>query len=254
MKVLAYQTVAKNLLDSKGSNDDVFFSDRRGNCRRVVMADGATSSFAGGCFARSLARAYLSCQSVDWKSKIAVARDIFARQIKREALSWSQKISYDRGSFSTILSLEETPNGILATAVGDTCCFTVDKETYRPIQSFPIESPSGFGLHPLLVGSREQDGVMFEPTYRKKYWTGKLIASQDLANAWILCATDAIAKFILVNKEDSNLMRVLIDSLNGRKRFCRFVDDARRTRCLDVDDTTVVLLDAGKRDSEGSIG
>lgn len=255
MKVIAYQTVPKNHLEDPKANDDVFlYSDHRGNCRRVIMADGATSSFAGGRFAMSLARAYLSCRGVDWKSKIAAARDLFTRQIKREALSWSQKINYDRGSFSTLLSLEEKPKGILATAVGDTCCFTIDKKTYLPIQSFPIESPGGFCLHPSLVGSREEDGVMFSPIYRKKYWSGKLITYRDLANAWILCATDAIARYILENREDANLMQALIGSLNGRERFCRFVDDARRTGCLDVDDTTVALLDTGTRDSKGSIG
>lgn len=254
MKILAYQTVGKNHLEDPKANDDVFFfSDHRDNCRRVIMADGATSSFAGGRFARSLARAYLSCGSMDWKLKIAAARDMFARQIDSETLSWSQKISYDRGSFATLLSLEEKPKGILATAVGDTCCFTIDKNTYLPIQSFPIESPGGFGLHPSLVGSREEDGVMFLPIYRQKYWSGKLIAYRDLANAWILCATDAIARFILVNREDANLMQALIGSLNGRERFCRFVEDARR-RGLDVDDTTVALLDTGTRDSKGSIG
>ena len=245
MKVLAHQTVAKSLQDPE-SNDDVFLADCGDSCRRVIVADGATCGFAGGIFAKSIALAYLSCASEDWKSRIADARKKYDERIDRAALSWSQIISCARGSFSTLLALEEKEKGILATAVGDTCCFAVDKTTYLPLRSFPIESPSDFGSRPLLVGSRWQDDVMFEPVYRKRYWSGRLITYDELANAWILCATDAIARFILVNKEDSKQMQELIDSLNDSESFRRFVEDARRTKGLQSDDTTVALIDACK--------
>ena len=87
---------------------------------------------------------------------------------------------------------------------------------------------------------------MFEPVYRKRYWSGRLITYDELANAWILCATDAIARFILVNKEDSKQMQELIDSLNDSESFRRFVEDARRTKGLQSDDATVALIDACK--------
>ena len=49
-----------------------------------------------------------------------------------------------------------------------------------------------------------------------------------------------------MNKEDSKQMQELIDSLNDSESFRRFVEDARRTKGLQSDDTTVALIDACK--------
>ena len=243
MKIIACHTVPKSLND-EGMNEDVFMSvGTPDDCSRVILADGATTGFAGGRFAGSIADAYVSSAAVKWKDIIIGARKLFAKQINPDTLSWSQKVSYTRGSFSTVLAVEEKDKGVLVTSVGDSCVFLIDMISCLPVCAFPLDEVSAFNNHPYLVGSSESDNLLFEPGYRRKYWNGRLFRTAELSGKWMLCATDALSAFIIANRADGVVMKRFLDSLQTHRRFLKFVGDNRKSGMMHIDDTTAILLD-----------
>lgn len=243
MNVLSYKTLSK-CEDTGTRNEDVFMADRRGSgCSKFIVADGATTGFSGGRFAYAVAWSFMSTpQNTTWRKRLKLAWERFDSQVDYRKLNWFQRRNYERGSFSTMLTGEVVRDGILLTAVGDTCAFVVDKCSLAIKRSFPVECSYDFTVNPYLLGSHDESWL-FEPRWRKVCWHHVLLKEDDMCGCWLLCATDAVSEYVLGHREDPECVRGLIGALHDNRSFAAWVKKCRDAKALRVDDSTAVLID-----------
>lgn len=244
MNMLSHRTIQK-CLDKGTKNEDVFMAAGRSGsgCSKFVLADGATTGFSGGRFAHSLAWSFMStAHDVPWRKRFKLARERFDSQFNYRQLNWFQRQNYWRGSFSTLLTGEVVRDGVLLTAVGDSCAFLLDKSSLSIRKAFPVEYSYDFSTNPYLIGSHNSEWL-FEPKWKKTCWHNVLLRENEMRNCWLLCATDAVAEYVLKHRQESESMRSLVCALESNRSFAAWIERKREAGDLQVDDSTVALID-----------
>jgi hypothetical protein len=207
----------------------------------LALSDGATESFDSRLWAAILARRFVRNRelSPEWT---AAAIRVFRRRHRPEAMSWSRRAAFERGSFATLLGVE-TSRDLQETrlvAVGDTVAVLLDGN--EVVASFPYASADDFRRRPALLSTRQEHNEFLArpdpPGAPTVTWR-----LGDYAAPRIACMTDAVAEWFLrlaaVDRSAGDILLALADIA----QFEAVVTHEREAGRMRVDDATVLILE-----------
>jgi len=220
-------------------NEDAF---RWSSARSVLaLSDGATESFDSRLWARILVRFFV-LEPVLSTARVNAAIAVFTRRHNPASLSWSRQAAFDRGSFATLLGVSITPDRDEARllAVGDSVALLLDGP--RVVASFPYTDPEDFRRRPTLLSTRRgHNDFLDEPDHRHA-------SSADwqldrLEEPRIVCMTDAVAEWFLgLAQADPCAGEILLD-ISDITHLEALVAHEREAGRMQVDDSTMLILE-----------
>jgi hypothetical protein len=207
----------------------------------LALSDGATESFDSRLWAAILARRFVRNLdlSPEWT---AAAIKVYRRHHKPEAMSWSRRAAFERGSFATLLGVQASPDLQEArlVAIGDTVAVLLDGTTV--VASFPYASADDFRRRPALLSTRpEHNKFLADPgSPRAPSITWRL---DGYAAPRIACMTDAVAEWFLRLAASDPLAGDILLALSDIAQFEAVVTHEREAGRMRVDDATVLILE-----------
>ncbi|MCW2749103.1 MAG: hypothetical protein JWR83_213 [Aeromicrobium sp.] len=189
-------TVAK-LGNADDENEDAFaFEVRRG---RIVVADGASSSFASRDWSRALCDEFLSDRDAiesheSFASTVTRAVDRWTSAVTPTGeVAWYAQQGLARGAFATLLvcdiAMVDRKERWRAATVGDSCLAQLRKgaDGWSVVTSFPMALGEKFTSYPDLLQTNSPGTI-----------TGLRWAEGDLKSGDVLLlATDAVSEWLL---------------------------------------------------------
>jgi hypothetical protein len=147
-----------------------------------------------------------------------------------------------KGAASTFLGLQLDHKNAMwrATAIGDTCLFSISRTQkasppeLRPIM--PITVSTSFNQTPPLLSSKMDSEVDDLPS-QIQCLQGTYHSGEHL-----LMATDALAKWLLIQCEQRRLEWQLLLSMRTQEQFAGFIEELRKHDMVEEDDMTVVII------------
>lgn len=220
------------------ANEDKFVFSADG--RRLALCDGASESFNSNLWAALLARKFVADPGVspEWVSAViseyAAAHDF-------QSMSWSGQAAYGRGSFATLIGVEQFKEhqAVEILAVGDSITMLVDNG--RLICAWPFDDPQKLKERPTLIATL--------PGYNdfigeSGFWTrhGKTFYLEKLTRPGLLCMTDALGEWALKQAmaEEAGFIELL--SIQTEKQLTDLVLRERAAKRMCIDDSTLVIL------------
>jgi serine/threonine protein phosphatase PrpC len=235
-------TVSK-LGHADSENEDAFGIDMTGG--RLVVSDGASSSFASREWARALCdemlhdstaidsiasfRAAVNRAADRWKSSVTPTGDV----------AWWAQEGLGRGAFATLLAVDvasiDKRERWRAAAVGDTCVVQLRRGSagWGIVTSFPMQIGGSFTSYPDLVQTNVSDDVV------GLTWAQGQLKSGDV----LLLATDAVSEWLL--GQDSSQANAMLAEATSDQLAAEFVR-LREANEMANDDCTVVRIVAGR--------
>ena len=173
--------------------------------------------------------------------------DALAAYVARHDLttmSWSRQASYERGSFSTLLGVQQIPgNGTVEIlAAGDSLAVLADGERF--VSSWPFCDPERFKERPTLFATlAKYNAFLTEPDF----WTthGTHFDVGALESPRLVCVTDALGEWLLreIQSGGDGLARLL--ALKTEDELVSLVIENRHAGRMRVDDSTVIVATFG---------
>lgn len=218
-------------------NEDAYASNEA--YTRIAISDGATESFDSKTWANQLISSYCDDPefSFHWTQR-ALAR--YVNGINYDALSWSKRAAFDRGSFATLLGIELNADGssVDLLAIGDSVAFQVFEGEL--INSFPYTTPDQFDSRPRLLSTVASHNAFLNdpdvPTAAfKTNWPVK-------AGDQIYLATDAVAQWIMQERDVGlNAVQELYN-IQTQEEFETLVLTLRQQHRMRLDDSTLICI------------
>jgi hypothetical protein len=157
---------------------------------------------------------------------------------------WSAAAAFDRGSFATFLGFTTVdPDRIYGYAVGDSVLFIVDEEGC--VRWLPHLLPEDFGKDPPLLSTHA--GSPLEHKVELKSHRIEFPRSLKYPDRLkIIAATDAMAAWAVGDGDKKGVLSRLnmLVELRSNREFGDFVQSARATRTIKVDDCTLMVVEA----------
>lgn len=233
---------------SPDANEDKFaFSDD--GLRRLALCDGASESFDSKLWASLLASRFVLDPKVgpEWVASV-LAKYSTAHDFN--SLSWSKQAAYERGSFATLLGVEddEEHNAVDILAVGDSVALLVCDG--KLVHGWPFEDPERFKDRPTLLstinGHNDFVGI-------SGFWTehGKTFHLEGLASPRLLCMTDALGEWALKQALSGSNGLVELLSVETEEQLAKLVLRERTTKQMRVDDSTLLVLSFDRESEDG---
>ena len=205
------------------------------NRQAAAVFDGATESFA--------AKRWVSILRDGWKRAGALdlpsLQQQYADEITSMNLTWAQQQASERGSFTTLASVEPTDGGLAATCIGDSAIILIREATI--VQAFPSRDPQYYSSVPDALGSHSTLLDSGQELLRLCSWTIPLDPGEIDCIALV---TDAVAVWLLLDNsssEPSRLTRTL--AIDQSDDWEALVTAERAAGHMKVDDSTVLLLE-----------
>jgi hypothetical protein len=207
---------------------------------KIVISDGASESYDSKTWAQILTSSLMRSTELSpgWLAEVISE---YVSRFDLANLSWSKQAAFARGSFATLLVVEQcADNDILkVTSIGDSLAVLLDGESF--IESFPYVKAEDFRQRPELVctNSLSNESITTEdfPTRYQKNWT-----RQERTNPIILCMTDALGEWALHNWEAGELGWHQLIQIREMAELEALVIQEREAKTLRVDDTTLVCI------------
>lgn len=232
LSVLFEGTVAKHA-ESPSDNEDAYRLVPE--VGRMVLADGASESFD----ARSWARLLVDQMANEDLSLDAVGECAQSYEALHdpEVLSWSKAAAYQRGSFATLLVVQDLPesSSVRIVSVGDSLAVWLDGD--RMLASVPYESSGQFLDRPSLLSTRmdlnELDGLHCS-VHEWEY--------EEQGHRFLLCMTDALGAWLLSHQErgDGSALECLC-SIRESHELVELVENERAAGRMRRDDSTLII-------------
>ena len=220
------QRTRSKLGNAPDENDDAVACSV--HARRYAVADGASSAFAAGAWARLLVDAFVA------------GADVFSPEGRRhfvidQAAKWQAGVSStanwwdgragDRGSFAAFVGVDVDAAGrAVVAAVGDCCAFVLDSGGAL-LDAFPLSDPHAFDSTPALI-----------PTFETKVeWL--FHESSVPESGWIVAASDAVAAWLLA--DHSRFATAIAADAQTWDEVCRVEVEAGR---MVNDDLSIVAV------------
>jgi hypothetical protein len=237
MRTLFAGSCAKEL-DRSDANEDFFtFSADR---QRLALSDGASESYDSHVWARLLAGKFVEHPAFgpEWLQS-AIADYMLAHDFA--AMSWSQQLAFERGSFATLLAVEhDAAAGVLGLfGVGDSVAVLFDGA--RIAHAWPLDEPERFRERPTLLSTIGEHNEFtraheFEAVARA---TVNLVEFED---PMLLCMTDALGEWTLrIAREDPERLTGLL-AIRSEAQLVALVNAEREAKRMRVDDSTLIIL------------
>lgn len=217
----------------EGMNEDCWsVSGNPPYAGRIILCDGASESYASRAWANILCSD--SGENVLTRAWLAKKIAEYEKRVDARNLSWSQAAAYERGSFSTFLSMEIKNGKCCLNVVGDTVAFAVNRDEI--IDCYPYTSVSEFKNRPLLLSTKDGLNPKLEDNFDDSPYSGILKIS---GATHVLMLTDAIACWLMERKPDR--IRELVE-ISNLKSFTALVERERSLKRLRFDDSTMILV------------
>ena len=197
IRTVPMTTTVPKLGNPDNENEDAFALDAQHG--RIVVSDGASSSFASRDWSRALCDEFVADpRAIDTPESFGAA---VTRAVQRWTTSvaptgqvaWYAQQGLDRGAFATLLVVEiaivDKKERWRAAAVGDSCLIQLRRTAagWNIVTSFPMAVGEKFTSYPNLLQTNSSDVV-----------TGLSWAEGELKSGDILiAATDAVSEWLL---------------------------------------------------------
>lgn len=174
------------------------------------------------------------------QSFLAYVQKEWNEKIDWKNLPWYVEEKAKKGAFATFLGLELKRDSDYeasqyhwrAVAIGDCCLFQTNGK--QLINSFPVSESTQFGNTPLMLSSR----ISLDNFGKFKIRASKGVVK---TNEKIILATDAVAKWILIQVE-ANQWTWEKQILSKEEELRSFFNESIKNEKLRNDDITVVVL------------
>ena len=241
MKVVFAAHVPKDPAFPTANEDTYAFLPKQG---RVSLSDGASESFDSKTWARLLVEKFVRepRMSEKWLGDATTA---YHSLFDPFSMSWAKQAAYDRGSFATLLGIEEDfeKRSVTVTAIGDSIAVILADTV---IETFPYRSSADFSRRPELFCTNNALNRFFasEGAVERYQKTWPLCENAPLT---VLCMTDALGEWGLRNAEEGTPIWSALADIRSISAFCDLVHRERHQRRMRVDDTTLIVMSFGSR-------
>jgi hypothetical protein len=238
--------ISKSAHDEAQTEDGWALDEARGI---VAVADGASSAYFSGEWARILTAGYVAApppHDLDsfrrWISDVSAQWDAVADQTQPATGSWWTDDLQRRGSYATFLGAQVTKGQLAqparwdALAIGDACLVALRRadESFRRVCSFPVDHPDGFGSNPDLVATHGTDG---SARLRFLHTASGELEQGDV----LLLMTDAIAQWALAQESGGEPAWDQLVEISADE-FRALVVREREAQAMVDDDVTLVRV------------
>lgn len=235
MKVLFRGQVPKDLDYPEAIEDAVEIDPKAG---RIAISDGASESFDSSSFAEKLVFAYNQNPKVDinWLSEVVQK---YNASYEPSSLSWSKQAAFERGSFATLLAVEECHgrSTVDVLSVGDSIAVLLDGS--KKIYSFPYNEPEEFEKRPELFCTKlNLNEFICQNDFNRLHL--KVWELKELEHPRILCMTDAIGEWALRMALKGMPQWEILISIRDNAELTKLVVEERSQNRMRVDDVTLV--------------
>jgi hypothetical protein len=206
---------------------------------RVALSDGASESFDSKTWASVLTSRFVQRPAMTerWLEE-AVAE--YLAQFDTSTLSWSKQAAFERGSFATLLGIEDCTehSTVDVLAVGDSLAIFLDQGAF--LDSFPYIQADEFKQRPELFSTKAALNSFFSKDFFSRHIKTWSISGKP--EPVLLCMTDALGEWALRHQQDGS--PVWSDLLEIRKvqELEDLVLHERQAKNMRVDDTTLLIL------------
>jgi hypothetical protein len=248
MKVIFKGQVPKDLSYPESMEDAMAFSSDNA---RMAISDGASESFDSKTWAQLIVESFVLNTSVSQTWLDALAKN-FSANFDLASLSWSKAAAFERGSFATLLGIEniQTLNYVEIISVGD--CLAVLLDGIDVIETFPYHSSEQFQQRPHLFCSNLADNKFFQaPSFYTDHQTTWNL--DRLISPRILCMSDALGEWALRKAEECNPQWDFLLEISSIDMFKDFVVSERGNRSMKVDDVTLVSISFDRFDGKNEL-
>jgi hypothetical protein len=231
-----FGTVPKQPGDGDRNEDAFRWRPER---RALALSDGATESFDSKLWARILARRFVRDLelSLGW---VAAAIEVFRRHHRPDAMSWSRRAAFNRGSYATLLGVEVNPEATEAriVAVGDTVAALLDGR--EVVATFPYTDPDEFRRRPALLSTKPEHNKFLE---KPKATSAAVWRLDQYAAPRIVCMTDAVAEWFMRLAASDRTCGDILLAIREPGQLEAVVAHEREAGRMRVDDATVLILE-----------
>jgi len=237
MKVLFAGQVPKDS-SFPDANEDAFVLAT--DIGRVAVSDGASESFDSKTWAHLLTARFVRHPelSASWLTD-AVAD--YLTQFDLAQMSWSKQAAFDRGSFATLLGIEEfLDHGTVdVLGVGDSLAVLLDGVDF--VDSFPYVRAEEFQQRPELFCTNSTLNTFFSsPDFFSRHH--KTWCIKDRTAPIVLCMTDALGEWALRHAQEGRPVWQMLAGIEDVPGLKALVIQERLTKNMRIDDTTLVRL------------
>nr|WP_294529766.1 hypothetical protein [uncultured Rhodopila sp.] len=222
--------------DADLPNEDAAAASRLTDC--YALADGASSCYAGGAWARVLSRRYVRdpVVSAEW---LAGARQAFRDRVIIDDADWLAQLAYARGNFATLLGFQIHSDRIEGVALGDTLLFVL---TPHGVQHVPPMLAEDFRNDPVLLSSHQGIG-RFAQTPEAIAALGFSLRAPDAgwSGCRLFAMTDALAAWVLSGDVPDRLAS--LGAVTDAAAFCGLVAANIESGEMRRDDATLLSLE-----------
>ncbi len=214
---------------------------------RIVLCDGASESAFARSWAQILVNAFVdrpfdltSLDGTSLSEWLGPCESEWNRAVPWDRIPWHGEAKTRAGAVATLLGMtvEWTPNpsGSLpwqAVAVGDCCLFVVRDDDLA--LSFPLEDSGQFNSTPSLICSNpSNNGGLWARVHQ--------LQGECLPGDLIVLASDALACWILQERESGGKPWETLLSLGSDREWSDWVQARRSQRAMRNDDTTLITI------------
>lgn len=210
---------------------------------RIAISDGASESFDSKTWAQLLVDTYINSPQLkpDWLAEVIKQYNV---RLDYSSLSWSKQAAFERGSFATLLGIEEcaTHSSVDILSVGDSLAVLLSGTNI--IDSFPYHNPQQFQQRPVLFCTTPLLNSFFGNSnfFSKHHKTWDL---KDLYKPTLLCMTDALGEWALRMAMENTPQWGELLSIREKAQLEALVLREREKKCMRVDDVTLISVALG---------
>ena len=223
---------------------------------RYAIADGASTAYLSGLWARTLVDGFGSYEDEITKTNFfdlvqtiilnnkwnpRLTDYIKKREDAGKPLSWYDEMALQNGAASTLLeisfSLEENKlrDNFSALAIGDSCLFQIRNDEL--ITKFPLNSSADFDNSPLLISSDPKRNVNL---YEKIAY---LEDQSIIAGDQFFLMTDALASwFFQEHEKGEKPWEIIGERVGDKSGFTDWIEPLRENKLMRNDDVTLMIL------------
>lgn len=246
MNLLFHGKVPK-VFDSEEFNEDAYALSL--DSGRIAVSDGATNSYDSRTWAELIVNQFVSDPAVtnDW---INLLLEKYNLQHDYISMSWSQQAAFEKGSFASLIGVENYPHHqtVDVLAVGDSLAVLLDQTKF--IDSFPYVLSEEFNQRPELLSTLDAHNSFLNSHcfYSKHHKTWSI---SDYSRPLLLCMTDALGQWALSNKENGTPVWEKLCGIRSRDQLQELVTQERASKNMKLDDVTFILVDLTREDDGG---
>jgi Protein phosphatase 2C len=237
MKVLFAGQVPKDPSFPEAIEDAYALAPEAG---RIAVSDGASESFDSKTWASLLATRFVRHPELS-EHWLAEAIADYAGRFNAANLSWSKLAAFERGSFATLLGLEQRGDHTIDVfAVGDSLAVLLDG--HERVEAFPYVRAIEFQQRPELFCTNTALNTFFaSPDVHHRTWS-----IRERGAPMVLCMTDALAEWALRNEEEGRPVWGVLAGVDRVSDLENLVRRERQARAIRIDDTTLVRVSFGR--------